>query len=271
MSKSFTVCTVQMTSTDDLSANLDWLDRLLAETDLSSVQMLVLPETFALFGVKDQSVLAQQERQFLGPVGQRVRHWAKTYRLWIVAGTIPVRHAEETLPRARCHVIDSEGELVGYYDKIHLFDAQVGDRQGAYRESDSYGAGSEVVTLSTPWGRLGLAVCYDLRFPELFRALNDQGADFVTLPSAFTARTGEAHWEPLCRARAIENGFSVIAVNQCGDHDVKRSTWGHSMVVDAWGNTQDMAQSIGCQCFTIDLGADQNVRATLPVNANRRL
>ncbi|EAR08666.1 carbon-nitrogen hydrolase family protein [Reinekea blandensis] len=271
MTQPFTVCAVQMTSTDSLNDNLNWIDQQLANADLQDVQMLVLPETFALFGVKDQSALADQERAFDGSVGQAVRQWAKGYQVWIVAGTVPVMTDEDRLPRARCHVVDADGELVGFYDKIHLFDAEVGDRQGAYRESDSYSGGDKVVTLLTPWGRLGLSVCYDLRFPELFRALNDQGADFVTLPSAFTAKTGEAHWEPLCRARAIENGYSLIAVNQCGDHDAKRSTWGHSMIVDAWGRVESIGLDPGLAFFKLDPAADQVIRNTLPVNANRRL
>lgn len=271
MNQVVTFCAVQMTSGKNLEKNLKDVEQKLRQQDLSGVQFVVLPEMFAVFGVRDQAALAQQERDFHGPVGTAVRQWAREFQVWIVAGTVPVMAGDETLPRARCHLIDDQGELIAHYDKIHLFDAVVGDRQGSYRESDSYSPGNEVVTVPTPWGRLGLAVCYDLRFAELFRALNDQGAEFVILPSAFTALTGEAHWEPLCRARAIENAFVLVAVNQCGQHDAKRATWGHSMLVDSWGRTESMGGDNGCGLFSTDLSDVAVSRRLIPVNENRRM
>lgn len=271
MKQTMTFCAVQMTSTASLESNLNYIEQQLEQQDMSAVQCVVLPEMFALFGVRDQGELGKQEQDFHGPVGEAVRRWSQQFGVWIVAGTIPVCTADSELPRARCHVTDDNGDVVAIYDKIHLFDAAVNDRQGAYRESDSYSAGNEVVTVQTPWGRMGLAVCYDLRFPELFRALNDAGADFVVLPSAFTAHTGEAHWEVLCRARAIENACGFVGVNQCGEHDSKRSTWGHSLAVDAWGRTEMMDGQAGCRLFTLDLSVNATVREQIPVNDNRRL
>lgn len=262
---------LQMTSTASLDQNLDFVEAQITSGAFNSTDILVLPEMFAQFGVKDQTPIASQETDFSGPIGTKMRAWAVEHNLWIVAGTVPCFVEGEKLPRARCHVINSSGELVAVYDKIHLFDASVGDRQGAYRESDSYNAGSTVVTFESPWGRLGLAVCYDLRFPELFRQLNDQGAQTVIVPSAFTEKTGQAHWEVLCRARAVENEFFIAAVNQCGQHDEKRRTWGHSMLVDPWGVTESAADRPVNLCVDVDHNRVDDVRAKIPVNQNRRL
>ena len=154
---------------------------------------------------------------------------------------------------------------------MHLFDALVGDQQGVYKESNNYSPGSSVVTLNSPWGALGLAVCYDLRFPELFRQLNDAGAELVIVPSAFTYKTGQAHWEVLCRARAIENGYFIAAVNQCGQHDPRRRTWGHSLLVDPWGEIQDLGAEPCGQLLVVEFDRVAAVRQQLPVNQHRRL
>lgn len=174
-------------------------------------------------------------------------------------------------PKARCHVVDARGELVVSYDKIHLFDANVTDKQGAYRESDDYSAGSDVVCFDSPWGRVGLAICYDLRFPELFRQLAEQGAELVIVPAAFTYVTGMAHWEVLCRARAIENGLFIAAVNQAGQHDAKRQTWGHSMLVTPWGECESLAETAESKVFTADFSKIEQARTALPVHQHRRL
>lgn len=271
MRASVSVCMVQMTSTNELSRNLAMVEEALSSTDLTETNLVVLPEMFALFGVGDQRELALSETEFDGPVGCKVRQWAKDFNVWIVAGTVPVLVDGESKPRARCHVVSSEGDVIATYDKIHLFDADVADQQRSYRESDSYAPGSDVATVLTPWGTLGLAVCYDLRFPELFRALNDQGAEFVIVPSAFTHKTGSAHWEVLCRARAIENGYFVVGVNQCGTHDQKRQTWGHSMMVNPWGETVSLEDLAATKQVVLDLSQVSKVREQIPVNVNRRL
>ncbi|TCS40101.1 carbon-nitrogen hydrolase family protein [Reinekea marinisedimentorum] len=261
---------IQMTSGANLQQNLDKVASELAQQAPGSVDMVIVPEMFALFGSKEQRALAEQETTFNGPVGSVIRQLAVEHGVWIVAGSVPAM-ASASNPMARCHVVDAEGELVASYDKIHLFDANVTDKQGAYRESDDYSAGSEVVCFDSPWGRLGLAICYDLRFPELFRQLAEQGAELVIVPAAFTYVTGKAHWEVLCRARAIENGLFIAAVNQAGQHDAKRQTWGHSMLVTPWGEFESLADSAGSKVFTADLSKIEQARTALPVHQHRKL
>ncbi|WP_320823616.1 carbon-nitrogen hydrolase family protein [Reinekea sp.] len=271
MSKAIDIFIVQMTSCPQVDVNLAWVEQQLALAASCGAELVVLPEMFAQFGVADPRPLAAQERTFNGPVGSVIRTLAQQYGLWIVAGTVPVLTDADRRPRARCHVVNAQGEVVSHYDKIHLFDAVVGDQQGVYKESDSYSPGSEVVTVDSPWGILGLTVCYDLRFPELFRQLNDAGAELVLVPSAFTYKTGQAHWDILCRARAIENGYFIAAVNQCGQHDERRRTWGHSLLVDPWGETQDLGAEPSSRLLTVDFDRVAAVRQQLPVNRHRRL
>lgn len=262
---------VQMTSGTSLSSNLDCVRQHFKLAREQGAQFIVLPEMFALFGVDDQRSLAAQESEFTGPIGSEIRTLAADTGLWVIAGTIPVLIPEDTRPRARCHVLNDQGALVTFYDKIHLFDAKVGDTHGRYKESDNYSPGIFPVTFESPWGIIGLAVCYDLRFAELFLKLNQKGARLIVVPSAFTHKTGQAHWEVLCRARAIENGLFIAAVNQCGQHDQTRSTWGHSMLVDPWGTLQSMGEQPAGHCFSVDFLLVESVRETLPVNEHRRL
>ena len=271
MAQSLTVHLVQMTSSKVAQQNIDFLDNHFKSNELSDVDIVVIPEMFAQFGASDQKPLAPEEVSFHGSVGNKIRQWAKQYQVWIVAGTVPVMTDGDSRPVARCHVINADGEVAAYYDKIHLFDAIVGDKQGAYRESDSYSPGSSPVVFDSPWGKIGLAICYDLRFPELFRELNDLGAQIVLLPSAFTEKTGAAHWEVLCRARAIENELFMVAVNQCGHHDSDRKTWGHSMLVDPWGATTALGNTIAGLTVEIALAAVSKIRQQMPVNQHRRL
>ncbi len=261
---------VQMTSTDNIHENMDLLVEYFLAAKQSSADIVVLPEMFAQFGSSDARKLAELEGDFNGPVGRGIRQLAVEYKMWIVAGTVPVLTSEDENPRARCHVIDDQGQVVSHYDKIHLFDAVVGDKQGRYAESDHYQAGHQAVVFDSPWGRIGLAVCYDLRFPELFRRLNDMDASMVIVPAAFTYKTGSAHWDVLCRARAIENGYFIAAANQCGDHDEKRSTWGHSMVVNPWGEIQSLAHQPKGLSVAIDFNLVEAVRTQIPVNQNRQ-
>lgn len=216
---------VQMTSTHSIDDNIKAVEFELEKAAIAKADLVILPEMFAQIGGSNNESLATSERDFNGVIGSLVRRYAKKAGYWVVAGSIPVNTGEDSRPKARCFVINSGGEQVVHYDKIHLFDAAVGDKQGSYKESDSYSPGNEVVTFESPWGTIGLAICYDLRFPELFQQLNKAGAKLVCLPSAFTYKTGEAHWEVLNRARAIENGFFVAAVNQCGQHSENRFTW----------------------------------------------
>lgn len=265
------IALLQMTSVADLDTNLAHVETSVKDAAQSGADIIVLPEMFAQFGVQNQKPLAKSEAQFDGKVGRLLKGLARHEKIWIVAGTLPIMTTEDDRPRARCYVINDKGDVVAHYDKIHLFDAIVGDKQKEYRESDSYSPGSETVVFDSPWGRIGLAVCYDLRFPEIFRKLNDDGAQVVILPSAFTYRTGEAHWQVLCRARAIENGYFMVAVNQCGQHDERRQTWGHSMAISPWGDVEAMQHEVGIKLVTLDLDRVEAVRKQIPVNDNRRL
>lgn len=261
----------QMISSRYLQENLDTVDRHLAAAAETGADAVQLPEMFAVFGGGVAKELAASEGEFTGPVGQHLRDAARRYKVWIVAGTLPVFAPNEAKPRARMHVLDDQGELRAHYDKIHLFDAAVGDAQGRYRESDHYEPGSEVVTLKTPWGHWGLSVCYDLRFPELYRLQRNRGVDTFVVPSAFTWSTGQAHWEVLCRARAIENACYVVAANQGGKHDEKRHTWGHSLMVDPWGEVESIGEGEQGITLTTDLGRVESVRLKMPTQEHRRL
>lgn len=265
------VLLAQMTSVKDIKSNLTVVERFAIQAANAQCNVLVLPEMFAQFGVNNSHELGALESQFNGPVGSVIRQLAKEYGLWIIAGTVPVDTGDEANPKARCHVIDSQGALVTCYDKIHLFDADVADQQGRYKESDSYSHGDSTVVFDSPWGKLGLAVCYDLRFPEVFRQLNDQGAQLVFLPSAFTYKTGQLHWDTLVRARAIENGYFVVAVNQTGQHDEKRQTWGHSQLVHPQGTVVSLDEESAALIVDIDFSEVEKFRTALPVNQHRRL
>ena len=271
MKSELKILAIQMTSGADIRENLNTIKNLVEESDLSTIDMVVLQEMFAQFGVSDTLALAESERDLSGEVGSQLKAICEKYSVWMIAGTLPVLTMEDPRPRARCFVLNSNGQIETYYDKVHLFDASVSDDQKKYRESDSYSPGNDVKVFDSPWGRLGLAVCYDLRFPELFRKLADEAAEAVIVPSAFTHATGSAHWEVLCRARAIENGFFVVAVNQWGKHDLKRSTWGHSMAVTPWGVVDDVGEGVKAEMFTLDLNEVTEVRRQLPVHKHRRL
>ncbi|MEX0624665.1 carbon-nitrogen hydrolase family protein [Saccharospirillum sp.] len=261
----------QMISSRHLEDNLDQVDRHVQAAAEAGAQAIQLPEMFAVFGGGVARDLAAAETDFTGPVGQHLREAACRHGLWVVAGTVPVLMPGEAKPRARLHVLDDQGEVRAHYDKIHLFDAAVGDAQGQYRESDHYQPGQDVVTVKTPWGHWGLSVCYDLRFPELYRLQRSRGVDTFVVPSAFTWSTGQAHWEVLCRARAIENASYLVAANQGGQHDEKRRTWGHSLVVDPWGDVEGAGE--GEQGLTIDTDLERvdAVRLKMPTHEHRRL
>lgn len=262
----------QLISTQDTPANLAAVERHMRAAADQGCDALQLPEMFARFGTSKNADIADSEADFNGPVGNPLRTMAQRYGLWLVAGTVPVRVNDEQLPRARLHVLDSDGEVRAHYDKIHLFDATVGDAQGRYRESDYYQAGEPAaVTVDTPWGRWGLSVCYDLRFPELYRLLRQAGAETLLAPSAFTYKTGQAHWQLLCRARAVENACYLVAANQGGQHDARRHTWGHSLMVDPWGEVEQLGEGDAGLSVTTDLDRLAQIREQIPAWENRRL
>lgn len=269
------VAALQMVSGNDVDANLERARLLIAHAAERGAQLLVLPEAFALFISNEQKQLGAGET---GP-DPRVRSFlaeqAARYKVWIVGGTIPLldEHCAEDRgrPRAACLLFDDSGREVARYDKMHLFDVDVGDKQGSYRESNTFAPGHSVVTVPTPFGCVGLAVCYDLRFPELFQQLRLQGAEIIVIPSAFTRKTGLAHWLPLLRARAIETQCYFIGANQGGEHSAKRHTSGGSAIIDGWGNV--LAEAPFGECVItaeIDLEKLKRERGTMPVIQHRK-
>lgn len=232
------VAVIQLSSGTDVRANLERTGWLLRDAKKKGAQLTVLPENFAFMGARAREKLNVAENETGGPIQDFLATTAKALRMWIVAGTIPIRLPEDPSRVApACLVYNDHGSQVTRYDKIHLFDVDVpGSAQGRYRESATIAAGPLTPRcIDTPLGRLGLSVCYDLRFPELYRRLVADGAELIAVPSSFTRETGQAHWEVLLRARAIENQCWVLAAAQCGAHPDGRPTWGHSVVIDPWG------------------------------------
>ena len=206
-----------------------------------------------------------------GPIQAFLAQQAQTHRLWIVAGTIPLAKPDDPRPAAACLVYDDRGRVTARYDKIYLFDVRLPDGDETYCESANTSPGDGTVTAESPAGRLGLAVCYDVRFPELFREMLDQDAQTLVLPAAFTAATGQAHWETLLRSRALENQCWLIAAAQSGQHRNGRQTYGDSMIVDPWGQiVARRATGPGVVIADIDLSRQTEIRQRFPVLAHRR-
>jgi predicted amidohydrolase len=278
MTTTIDVALIQMVSVQERETNLARAREMLQEASARGAKIAVLPENFASFHSAGMRTLAEEETTAAGPIRRFLAEQARQLGLWIVAGSMPMATRPDGTPvppprvRSTCWVIDDQGREAGRYDKIHLFDAEVGDAQHRYQESDTFEPGTDVVCVDTPAGRLGLSICYDLRFPELYRRLVEAGATWIVVPSAFTWRTGQAHWETLLRARAIENQVWACAPNQGGEHDRKRRTWGHSMVVDPWG-----AVVTGCEegeqvlIAKLDPERVEDTRKAMPSLQNRRL
>ena len=267
------IAVVQMASGPQLNANLMEAGRLIQEAASAGARLVVLPETFVLMAMQDRDRITIAEPLGYGPIQEFLVRKARQHRVWIVGGTIPIQSHDPMRPYATCLVINDEGELVGRYNKIHLFDVTVEqDEIGSYAESQFTSPGNELTILDSPFGRLGLSVCYDLRFPELYRELALRGAELFIVPSAFTAVTGQAHWEVLLRARAIENLCYVVAAAQGGYHVNGRATYGHSMVIDHWGQIRgQLAKGSGVVVVEPDLATLHSTRHSFPVLAHTRL
>ena len=266
------IAAVQMASGPQLQANLMEAGRLVGEAAEAGAGMVVLPEMFAIMGKSDAARVQLTEDEGNGPIQDCLARLARQHKVWIVAGTIPLRSAQEGRPYAACLLYDDHGQVIARYDKIHLCDVTVGDEAEVYTESHTNYPGERVVVVDTPFGRLGLTVCYDLRFPELYRELSRQGAEILVIPSAFTEITGQAHWEALLRARAIENLCYVVAAAQGGYHVSGRTTYGHSMVVDYWGRVRgQLNKGSGIVLLDPDLPAQRVMRQRFPVLGHRRL
>jgi len=273
MPKKNRVAAIQMASSPSVSANLLEARRLIqAAVEESEAKLVVLPENFAFMGDEDRDLLDLQEDEGQGPLQDFLAEMASRHRIWLVGGTVPLRAQNPERVRAACLVFNDRGERVARYDKIHLFDVNLPETSERYEESATIEPGDQSLVLDTPFGRLGLAVCYDLRFPELFREMLDAGMELLALPACFTAITGKAHWEVLVRARAIENLCFVIAAAQGGYHRNGRRTHGHSMIVDPWGRVlAQVPRGASHVCCPIDEEFQGSMRLNFPVIEHRRL
>lgn len=266
------VATLQMVSEPDVNANLVMAERLIKQAAQAGSKLVVLPENFAFMGERETDKLALQEVEGRGPLQTFLSDQAARHNIWLVGGTIPLAAQDPNKVRASCLVFDDTGQRVARYDKIHLFDVQLPQADESYCESDSIEPGSSPVVLETPFGRLGLAVCYDIRFPELMRTLLDQGLEMLALPAAFTAATGKAHWDLLLRVRAVENLCYVIGAAQGGQHASGRETYGDSLVVDPWGEVlARLSRGPGVVLAQLDRSRLTKLRQVFPVLEHRRL
>lgn len=269
-----TFAVIQMVSQDDVLANLSRARRLLERAANDGARLVVLPENFAAMGRRDLIALGRAEALGQGPILPWLQRTALDLRLWIVAGTLPLPpdDAPEAKPRACSLLFDEHGQRVARYDKLHLFDVEVADNRGSYRESDDFAPGERLVVADTPIGRMGMTVCYDLRFPELYGALRQAGAELISVPAAFTAVTGAAHWQVLTRARSIETQCYLLAAGQGGEHPGPRQTFGHSAIVDPWGRVlAECAQGEAVLLASRDVAEQQAIRQRMPVQTHRRI
>lgn len=263
------IALAQLTSGIDPAANARTLAAAVAEAKAGGAAMLFTPEMSGLLDRDRARAAAHITGEELDPVLAGVREAARTHRLWVHLGSLALRRADGRLAN-RGFVIDAEGAIRARYDKLHLFDVDLPTGE-SWRESAAYAPGEQAVVAETPLGRIGLTICYDLRFPDLYRALSDAGATLLAIPAAFTRPTGAAHWHVLLRARAIEAGAFVVAAAQTGTHEDGRATYGHSLVIDPWGEVLlDMGETAGLGFAEIDPARIAEVRARIPALDHRR-
>ena len=266
------VAAIQMVSTDAVNENLDVAESLITEAATGQAKLVTLPENFPLMGKQDEERLAIAETFGSGPIQSFLSEQAQKHQIWLLGGTIPLRSSRADKVLAASLLYNPMGECIAHYNKIHLFDVLVDEtNEESYKESNTFEPGNELVVAQTEIGNVGLSVCYDLRFPELYRKMHDKNVQIITVPSAFTATTGEAHWESLLKTRAIENLCYVIASNQGGTHVNERKTWGHSMIIDPWGTVLASVDSgAGIAIATIDLAKQAKLRSLFPALEHRK-
>jgi predicted amidohydrolase len=285
MTELLKVACLQMTSTNSVEQNLVFVDQQMRHARALGVELIQLPENFAQMPIRraEQHIEAPND----GVIQSFLSSKSKQYQMMVIAGSIPIQAKGRDRPHARCLVFDDSGVQIAAYNKIHLFDVDLPDKQN-YKESATYLAGevTEMKVVETSLAKLGLSICYDLRFPELYRMFAVQGVEIVMVPSAFTATTGQAHWRTLLRARAIENQTFVMAAAQVGRHDNDRETWGHSMIIDPWGvvlsefddeyqPSKELAvaatKRVGLLIADLDLKKLTDLRIKFPALTHRRL
>ncbi len=265
------IAAIQMASGSNVVANLQIASQLINDAANMEAKLIILPENFALMAMQNNDNIQAGEQYGNGIIQTFLSQQAKKFGIWLVGGTLPLLTNDPKKVRSTCLVFDDTGKQVDRYDKMHLFDVTT-DSNEKYCESETFESGNQIIVVKTPYGRLGLAICYDLRFPELFRCMLSIGVDLIGLPAAFTATTGKAHWEILVRARAIENLCYVIAANQGGYHVNGRETYGNSMIVDPWGVVLTrLNRGAGVICADIDLEQQTNLRYKFPVSKHRKV
>jgi len=263
---------IQMASGSNIQSNLLEAEKLISQAAKAGAKLITLPENFALMGENEFDKVEHREADGKGVIQDFLAKTAEKYKVWIVAGTVPMVADDDNKVRAACLIFNDSGERVARYDKVHLFDVSVPDTNEEYRESKTIEAGTDDLVIDTPFGRIGIAICYDLRFPEFFRNMVTRGVDIFIVPAAFTAQTGAAHWEVLLRARAIENLCYIIAPNQGGFHVNGRQTYGHSMIIDPWGVILDSKKTgAGVVMAEIDKPRLDKIRLNFPVLEHRRI
>jgi len=264
------VAVIQMTSSAEVQQNLQTAAKLINEAVKQKAQLIVLPENFGFMGFDDAARMAIAEEYGTGVLQEFLETQARQHDVWIIGGTIPIKTLSPDRVRSASLLFDNQGQCVSRYDKIHLFDVYVADINKNYVESASTEPGERVVISKTPFGKLGLSICYDIRFPELYRQQIQEGAELLAIPAAFTQVTGEVHWEILCRARAIENLAYVFASGQSGTHENGRQTYGHSLIIDPWGKVLAKIETgEGVIVADIDLQAQQEIRKKFPSLSHR--
>ncbi|HWN30971.1 MAG TPA: carbon-nitrogen hydrolase family protein [Burkholderiales bacterium] len=264
----FRIAAIQMASGPNVEGNLHEAGRLVAMAAQQGAKLVALPEYFAIMGMRDRDKVAVREAEGKGPIQQFLSDTAKKHKIWLVGGSVPLVASVPAKVRNSCLLYDDKGELAARYDKIHLFGLDLGNEH--FHEETTIEAGGEVVVVDSPFGRLGLSVCYDLRFPELYRAMKE--VDIILVPSAFTETTGKVHWETLIRARAIENLAYVLAPAQGGYHVNGRETHGNSMIVDPWGVILDrLPRGSGVVIAGVNPLYQASLRKSLPALTHRTL
>jgi nitrilase len=260
------IAAIQMASGPYVAANLSEAERLIEVAANQGAKLVALPEYFALMGFKETDKVAAREEEGKGPIQQFLKSMAKKHKIWLVGGSVPLVSNYPNKVRNSCLVYDDQGEQVARYDKIHLFGLNLGNEQ--YHEEKTIESGDVIKVVDTPFGKIGLSICYDLRFPEIYRAMKD--VNIIVVPSAFTDTTGKAHWETLVRARAIENLSYVMAPAQGGYHLSGRETHGNSMIVDPWGVVLDrLPRGSGVVIAAMNPKYQASLRASLPALKHR--
>ncbi len=263
MKHTFKVSCIQNNSGADINQNINDITQFIIAAHSKGAELICLPEYFCYVDNDDERMLAHSYHEKEHPALSQLCKLAEKLNVWLLLGSLPIKISNEKVNN-RCYLINNQGKIEAKYNKLHLFDVNLSDGE-SYLESATVEAGDKPVLASTPWGPLGMSICYDLRFAYLYRQLAQNGANFLTVPAAFTKTTGMAHWHTLIRARAIETGCYVFAPCQCGEHPGERTTYGHSLIVDPWGNVlADAGEEPGYIIADVDTQLVRQARQKIP-------